>query len=119
MPCATHEPTLLPPSPTEKIQVDPAVQGEDALHSDPEVPIPTHVGVAPPEQLSPTPQGVEPLQVSPSFAGGFVEHRPHAPGLVDVTRQYADVHCASSMQALPPASAPGCVAHAAIAVFDV
>jgi hypothetical protein len=118
-PSAAHDPLVLvkPPSPTTSLslQKNPVAHGAVALHGSPDSPSPAQIDPPSPSfatHVRPMSHGVDPLQAAPSCAAGLFAQSPHAPALVDVTRQNADVHCESSMHAVPPASIPGCAAHA-------
>lgn len=118
-PSAAHDPLddVKPPSPTtvSSLQKKPVAQGAELLHGSPDSPRPAQID--PPSDalvthVRPMSQGVDPLHTEPSCAAGLFAHSPHAPALDDVTLQNADVHCESSMQAVPPLSDPGVGAHA-------
>jgi hypothetical protein len=118
-PSAVHEPldVVNPPSPTivVSLQKKPVAHGAEALHGSPDSPRPAQIdppSLALVTHVRPTSHGVDPLHAAPSCAAGLFAQRPHAPALDDVTRQNADVHCESSMQAVPPLSDPGVGAHA-------
>ncbi len=91
-----------------------------SLHGSPDSPRPAQIDPPSPSfatHVRPTSHGVEPLHAAPICAAGLFAQSPQAPALDDVFLQNADVHCESSMQAVPPVRDPGCGAQAGSNTF--